>query len=118
MRIEKIKLINFKRFRNYEIKANEYMNILIGDNETGKSSILEAIDLVSSGSTKRIESVGLERLINIDSVNEYLKSTIKSFEKLPILKIELYLSPSDDKTLNMSLNGKNNSDKKLVMGLD
>lgn len=34
--ISKIKLINFKRFRDYTIETNEGMNILVGDNEVGK----------------------------------------------------------------------------------
>ena len=45
--IDKIRLINFKRFEDYTINPNDRINILVGDNEVGKSSILEAIDLVS-----------------------------------------------------------------------
>ena len=44
-KIVKIRLINYKRFRDFTIKPNERINILIGDNEVGKSSILNAIDL-------------------------------------------------------------------------
>ena len=45
--ISKIRLINFKRFRDYTITPNERINILVGDNEVGKSSILEAIDEIA-----------------------------------------------------------------------
>ena len=58
--IYKIKLFNYKRFQKYTIEPNERINILVGDNEVGKSSVLEAIDLVTNGnnhehrSSKRI----------------------------------------------------------------
>ncbi len=39
--ITKIKLYNFRRFREYVIEPNEKCNILIGDNESGKSTILD-----------------------------------------------------------------------------
>ena len=45
--ISKIKLYNYKRFREYTFEPNARLNVLIGDNEVGKSSILEAIDLIA-----------------------------------------------------------------------
>lgn len=59
--INQIKLINFKRFRDYVIIPNEKMNILIGDNEVGESTVLEAIGLVACGNVKRIEAIGLDK---------------------------------------------------------
>ena len=55
--ISKIRLINFKRFRDYTLTPNERMNILVGDNEVGKSTVLEAINMVASGNIKRIEKM-------------------------------------------------------------
>ena len=103
--IRKIKLINFKRFRNYIIEPNERINILTGDNEAGKSSVLEAIDIVSAGSVRRVETIGMDKLINIDSVKDFLMGE-RSFTRLPILRIELYLSGEFDHTMN----GQNNTD--------
>ena len=71
--IEKIKLKNFKRFKTLELEFNQEINILIGDNESGKSSILSAINLVLSGSVNKIESVGLESLFNSEVINNFLK---------------------------------------------
>lgn len=62
--IKKIRLINFKRFKDYVIEPNKRINVFIGDNEAGKSSILEAIALVSNGNVGRVESIGLDRLFN------------------------------------------------------
>ena len=110
--ISKIKLINYKRFRNYVIEPNNRMNILVGDNEVGKSSVLEAIDLVSSGNVRRVEALGLDRLINMDAVNEF-KTRERSFERLPVLRIELYLSGIFDHTMN----GKNNTERIVCDGI-
>jgi putative ATP-dependent endonuclease of OLD family len=101
--IEKIKLINFKRFENYTICPNERINILVGDNEVGKSSILEAIDLVALGSVRKVENIGLDKLMNINAIRKFAKTG--KFEDLPKLKIELYLKGTFDHTMN----GKNNS---------
>ena len=68
--ITKIRLINFRRFSDYTVTPNERINILVGDNEVGKSSILEAIDLVASGNVRRVESIGLDRLINIEAIKK------------------------------------------------
>jgi putative ATP-dependent endonuclease of OLD family len=43
-RIKKLKVRNFKKFADRTFEFNEVINIL--DNECGKSSILEAIELV------------------------------------------------------------------------
>ena len=91
MKIRKIRLINFKRFTDYTIEPNEQINILVGDNEAGKSSILEAIDLVSGGNTRRIEAIGLDRLLNIDAVKKF-NAGERTFENLPQLRIELYIA--------------------------
>lgn len=102
--ISKIRLFNFKRFRDYTIVPNERVNILVGDNEVGKSSILEAIDIVTSGNIRRVESIGLDRLLNIEAVHQF-NAGVRQFEKLPKLMIELYLLGDFDH----SMNGRNNT---------
>lgn len=110
--ITKIKLYNFRRFREYVIEPNEKCNILIGDNESGKSTILEAIDLVSSGNMRRLEAIGLDNLMNIEAVTEFVNGS-RCYNDLPKLRIELYLNETSDPTVN----GENNSDKKECDGI-
>ena len=69
--ITKVILQNFKRFTFFEVDFNNQLNILIGDNEAGKSSILQAIDIVLSGSRNKIESIGLENLFNYQTINDF-----------------------------------------------
>jgi len=47
--IEKIKLTNFRKFKNLEIDIEKDIIVLHGDNGKGKSSILEAIYLITNG---------------------------------------------------------------------
>ena len=110
--IEKIKLTNFKRFQEFTVDFDEKMNLLIGDNESGKSTILSAIDIVLSGSRSKIETLGLDSLFNIQIVENYLASE-KKYEDLPNLEIELYLNEQN----NPDLNGKINSDEVVCDGL-
>ena len=50
MYISKIKIENFKCFKEvFVLPLNNGLNILVGDNESGKSTILEAIHLVLTG---------------------------------------------------------------------
>lgn len=102
--IEKVKLLNYKRFQNFEITFDPQLNILVGDNEAGKSSILSAIDLVISGSKNKVELQSLEALFNMDICKEFLEGS-KNIGDLPIMFIELYLKEQN----NPILNGKNNS---------
>ena len=103
--IRKIRLINFKRFQDYTIEPNERINILVGDNEVGKSSVLEAIDLVANGNNRRVEAIGFDRLMNTEAVTAF-NAGIRTFDNLPVLRVELYLSGQFDHTMN----GKNNTD--------
>lgn len=110
--IKKIRLINFRRFRDYTIEPNDRINILVGDNEVGKSSVLEAIDIVANGNVHRVESIGLDKLLNIEAVRTFM-SGVRDYENLPKLIIELYLSGEFDH----SMNGKNNTDGVICDGI-
>ena len=111
MAIKKIKIHNFKKFKDLEIKCNSDLNLLIGDNEAGKSTILQAIDLVLSGSRNKLENIGLESLFNRNIICEFFDD--KRFDNLPSLSIELYLSEQH----NPDLNGAINSEGVITDGL-
>jgi predicted ATP-dependent endonuclease of OLD family len=101
--INKIILHNLKRFRSFEADFDNQINILVGDNESGKSSILQAIDIVLSGSRNKVENIGLENLFNYQVINDFLQSD-KKYENLPVLFIELYLNEQN----NSDVFGRNN----------
>ena len=48
--IEKIRIENFKCFKgSFELDFKQGINILVGNNEAGKSTILEAVHMALSG---------------------------------------------------------------------
>ncbi|ODP96510.1 ATP-dependent endonuclease [Salinivibrio sp. SS3] len=110
--ILKAKIKNFKKFLDYEIYFDPKRNILVGDNEAGKSTILTAIELVLSGSRSKVENLGIEALLNTRAVSAFLEDE-KNIDSLPRLHIELFLND----TGNPDLNGKNNSDGTYADGL-
>lgn len=94
MHIKKLKIVNFKKFGADEniFEFNDDINILVGDNESGKSTILEAIELGCNCSYrgKSLISELSTDLFNDISVKKYLESDKKA-EHLPKILIELYL---------------------------
>lgn len=102
--ITKVKLHNFKRFRDLIVDVNPDVNILIGDNESGKSTILQAIDLVARGSRTRIENIGIDKLFNVEAIDMFMRSA-RNMNDLPELYVELYF----DNQPNEDLEGMNNS---------
>jgi hypothetical protein len=110
--IKKLKLVNFKRFKKFDVEFTSEINTIIGDNEAGKSSILQAIELVAGGSRNKVETIGVECLLNKETVADFFAAE-KSFENLPELHVEVYLSDEG----NPDLVGKHNSDNASVSGL-
>ncbi|WP_022974898.1 ATP-dependent nuclease [Nevskia ramosa] len=110
--IEKIKLQNFRRFRDFSVKFTSPRTILVGENEAGKSSILLAINLVLSASRTQAETIGAERLLNVTAVQEFMASA-RNYADLPVLFVELYFNDHG----NIELEGRNNSEGVTCHGL-
>ncbi|AXG70597.1 recombination protein F [Kordia sp. SMS9] len=104
MKITKLRLFNFKKFEFLEVDFKENLNVLIGDNESGKSSILLAIDLALRGSRNRVETEGLDLLFNSKAVEDFFVTN--TYETLPELKVELYFDNLGNKN---DYYGRNNT---------
>lgn len=102
--IERLVISNLKKFGSLELEFDGDINLLIGDNEAGKSTVLLALELVMSGSRSKVETIGIETLLNTTIVRAF-QSGPRTVEYLPELFVEIYLSPGR----NPGLNGKNNS---------
>jgi putative ATP-dependent endonuclease of OLD family len=46
LHVNSIKIVNFKKFRDRTFDFNTDVNIFVGDNNAGKSTILEALEIV------------------------------------------------------------------------
>lgn len=100
MKIEKLVLHNYKSFKDHTvIRFNEGLNILVGNNEAGKSTILEALHLCLSGllDGKYLRHDFHQYLFNSEIVEEYL-ANIKTDKttRLPELLIEVYFQNNDE----------------------
>ncbi len=115
--INQLHIKNFKIFQSFTLILNEDLNIVVGDNEAGKSTILEAIAL---GLTKRIHGRAVEyelssHLFNKKSVEVYLEDVAAGRKVLPPeISIEIFLKESAEVQY---LRGSNNSQKLDAVGL-
>ncbi len=92
MHVKSIKLINFKKFRDELFEFNDDINIFVGDNNAGKSTILEALEIVLNFNHRGrpFSSEFSPDLFNQDAVNLFLASD-KTAKHLPSLIIEAYI---------------------------
>ena len=77
MKVDRIKIVNFKCFKDeFNLELNDGLNILVGDNESGKSTILEAIHLALTGlfNGKYLKYELTQYLFNNEVVSEYLQN--------------------------------------------
>lgn len=103
--IKRLVLRNFKRFKSLELEFDPELNILAGGNEAGKSSVLQALDIVLSASRSKVEALGLETLFNAECIEEFLSGE-RNVADLPELLVEVYLDGID---ADPDLDGRNNS---------
>jgi AAA15 family ATPase/GTPase len=115
--IQRLVIENFKVFKSFRLDLNKDLNLVVGDNESGKSTILEAIGLAL---TKRVAGRPIEYeispyLFNKECVDAYLKQLEAGANpELPQILIELYLSESQELEV---LRGSNNSQKIDAVGV-
>ena len=118
MKIKKVILSNFKSFKEkFTLQLNSGMNIIVGNNEAGKSTLLEAINLALTGLYNgRPAALELSQyLFNQLSVKQYIDS-ITEGKPLPPpeLFVELYFEDHVDLSF---MQGDGNSEKSYSHGL-
>ena len=93
MKLLKLKVRNFKKFDSYDFDFNDDINIIVGDNESGKSTVLEAIEMVLNCQYKGkpLSSELSIDLFNAECIERYCKSETKAQDELPVITIEAYI---------------------------
>lgn len=111
MTIEKVKIVNYKSFKGeFELSLNDGINVIVGNNEAGKSTILEAIHLALTGifNGRSIKNELTQYLFNYEIIKEYIAAiNSKKHAELPYILIELYFKGDD----NPLFEGDGNSKK-------
>lgn len=115
--ISKVRISGFKKNRNpFELTFNDLVTILVGENGTGKSTIVEAINLALSG-RYRDAPIGRsvsEYLFNKDDVALFTNSS-QPYLAFPEVRIDVYLE-GGDKATAARLSGANCPEKTKKCG--
>jgi len=117
MHISKIHIENFKIFKDsFKLTLNKGINILVGDNEAGKSTIIEAIHLALTGlfNGKYLKNELTQYVFNKDVVAEYIQNLEQGKAAiLPHILIEIFMEGED----LAEFEGDGNSEKAKVSGI-
>ena len=107
MKISKIRVQNYKLLKDVLIPINPDINIFVGENDAGKSTILEVISIIASGKlngyafSKQIK----DNMFSIDVRNAYIASLTDAAKSAPPkIIMEAYCEDGDAK-----YSGSNNS---------
>lgn len=73
MPIERVVIDNIKSFRHLDLSLNAHMNLVVGDNEVGKSTLLEAIHAVMTGQLPAPSLMRIGRVEDLASVRDHLE---------------------------------------------
>jgi putative ATP-dependent endonuclease of OLD family len=110
--IKEINIENFKCFQGtFNLKLNKGLNILVGNNEVGKSTILEAIHLALTGvfNGKYLRNELTQYLFNNKVVDDYIRSLEKKESTIPLpphILIEVFIDCVDLPILEGDKNSK------------
>lgn len=117
MNITKVTIEHYKSFSGrFSFEPNQGLNILVGENEAGKSTILEAIHLALTGmlNGRYLKNELSQYLFNIDSVNSYVSNLNEGKPAiLPYILIELSFEGEDISLFE----GDGNSERKKACGI-
>ena len=109
-KLKRMNIIGFKKFKNFKIEFNDDINIIIGDNESGKSTLLEAINITLNQKYKNYDKYIVKELLNNDLIKKFKENP--KIDNLPyiIIDIELLLDniPSNANFYGMTHNFEKN----------
>ena len=87
--IKSLHIEGFKKFAQLDVLFNEYMNILVGENEAGKSTLLEAIKIVINQQYRNVDKSFIKELFNVEMIHHFEESP--SIQTLPYILIEMHM---------------------------
>lgn len=93
--IKSVYIFGYKKFEELFVSLNKNMNIIVGENEAGKSTILEAIKIVINQQYRNADKSVLKDLFNKQQIDKFKSNPC--VENLPkiIIEIDLNLEPRE-----------------------
>ncbi len=119
MKIAKVKVTNFKCYEEtFSLRLNEALNVIVGGNESGKTTILEAIHLALTGMLhgRPLKNDLASYLFNLAAQQKYVES-LKTGTPLPPPAITIELFFSGDTSELAELEGNGNSENIKASGV-
>lgn len=113
--IKNLTIQGLKKFENFYIEFDKNVNIIIGENESGKSTILEAINICINQLYKNIDKSIIKDLLNINNVKKFKENP--SIESLPKIEIEIEFNLDNDSKNNFLFYGMHNNDEREKYGI-
>lgn len=108
--IKRLKVTNYRVLRRGDFHFNDEVNIIVGDNEAGKSTLLECVTLALSGQINGRSALSElhPMLFNIDVTRAYINDINAGIRVVPpSIKIEVFFRDVPELA---SLRGANNSE--------
>ena len=116
-----IKLLHiegFKKFVSLDVPFNEHMNILVGENEAGKSTILDALKTVLNQQYRTADKSVLRDLFNAQMVAEFRANpSVNTLPKIYI-EVELVLGRRQQQTEKYGIRFECKYDEELGVGME
>jgi predicted ATPase len=109
MHIRRAIITNYKCLRSTDIEFNSTFNILVGNNECGKSTVIEAVNLALTGQLngRAFLNEAHPFLFNVDETNAFLAALIAGGNPPPPkISIELFFDAPDAPRLRGSINSR------------
>lgn len=113
--IKQLHIEGFKRFNIFDMQFNEHMNIIVGENEAGKSTVFEAIKIVLNQQYRNTDKSTIRELFNIQMIEDFKKNSC--VENLPYIYIELQMDISAQSKNAEYFYGEVNKKKTALYGI-
>ena len=97
MKINSIKLFNYRNYTEESVNFNDNLNIIIGKNAQGKTNLLEAVFLCAIGKSPR--SSKDKDLVNWEK--DFAKISVNITKKIGTHDIDVYLFKSQNKAIKI-----------------
>lgn len=121
MKIQKVRIYGYKIFKDVTINMNEDMNIFVGENDSGKTTILEAITMALTG---KVGGASIQSRITPDWFNNSFRAKYRDdvrnsrLATLPVIMVEIFFMGSNENDIRIvGYRGTNNSFKEDVPGV-
>ena len=108
--IKTLRIKGFKKFTDLTVDFNPNVNIIVGENGSGKSTILEAIKVVLNQQNKNSDRSFLEDWFNVEAKDAFQQNPC--IETLPKIEIEVELSLNPSNTKSINFHGEYHSQKR------